>query len=73
MLLSLRQEIFSKRVIQMFTPKESQRIAERIVQMPPATVADIDHAKSEVCKTAGLLFAQGKIGSLFNLTITAAA
>jgi flagellar motor switch protein FliG len=72
-LLSLRNEVFSRRVIQMFTPKESQRIQERIATMAPVSSTDIERARTRVCTTAVELFAQGKIGTLFNLTITAAA
>ena len=72
-LLTLSAEPFYQRVIPMFASRDIQRIKDRLRQLDFVGPDEIDQAKRKLCDVAGELFAKGKIGTLFNLTITAAA
>jgi flagellar motor switch protein FliG len=72
-LLTLTGEVFYQRVIPMFTSRDIQRIKDRLNQLEFVGPGEIEQAKQKLCHVAGELFSQGKIGTLYNLTITAAA
>jgi flagellar motor switch protein FliG len=71
--LSGASESFYKRFKSMLHPRDARRLDARLANQGPMQMRDIDRAQLQMSQAAGQLLASGRIGSLMNMTFTAAA